>query len=307
MKNRMMIRAAFVTAAVMFLGTILSPVCRADEGPTVAIVLSVNGDLLVACKPGGVKTELKPAVTLTKSCVITAKKGGKSPKLQIGTIDGPIVFRKFPVRIESIGLKAIPEDLSENYIASIGGSVLRGADVRLHGTHVFEWYTSVGALDDADVKNGFAIVMSPTRNSKTDRSLDPLCFRLKPGITITEARYAVIVDTTGVLFAEGEWPKKDGEFVFAFRSIPSVYGVDYRVETVLTLKDGSEAEWSFVYTVYGPEDIASVEEEAHSLYAEKDRDFERKLKRAGKYQGYNFRIKALAILKSANIDIEEMM
>jgi hypothetical protein len=268
---------------------------------TVAVVLSVSGDVVFSV--GGKEFALSPSVVLTKTSVIALKKGAKTGKVQIGTIDGPIVFKKFPVKLDSIDLKTIPGDMRDNYIASIGGTILRSKGPE---AKIFEWSTDLGALDASDVEKGFSVVVSQTKSSAENFSLNPLYFKLKAGIKVKSGSYKIVGDTTGVFHAQGTWSEKDGDLAFSLDSLEYENGVDYRVHNLFTLADGTIAEWSFVYTIYKTEDVSYVEAEVWKMLAGMDRDFDKKILRAGRYQSYNFKLKALSILKDAGIDIEGM-
>jgi hypothetical protein len=272
---------------------------------TIGVVLSLSGDLVLQ-SDGGEKT-LAPRDLLSGTSIIALKKGAKTGKVQIGTIDGPIVFKKFPVKLGSANLKAIPDDLKDNYIASIGGTVLRGG----HNKEIiglFDWsIQNIGALDAKEIEKGLDIIVSSTKSSKENFSLNPIYFKLEPGVEIKSATCDVVEDTTGVRHGEGKWLSKDGELLF--RIDPTKYepGVDYSVRTQFKLKDGSDAQWSLGFTIFGNEDVSYVEDEIGKALSGKERDFEKKIIRAGKYQNYNFKLKALGILKDAGIEIDGML
>jgi hypothetical protein len=214
------------------------------------------------------------------------------------------VYKRFPVKLDSANLKMMADDLRQNYIASIGGAVLRSGNKE---AGIFDWSTDIGALDATDLKKGFSVVVSRNKSSASGSSLDPLYFKLMPWVRIKSGVYEILADTTGVNLAKGAWTNKDGDFALALDALDFESGVDYRVINTFVLADGSKETWNFVYTVYAAEDMQIVTDEISSMLKADQKEFEKQLIRAAKYQGYNFKLKALGILKDAGVDIEGML
>ncbi len=273
-----------------------------NEEDAIGVVLSVSGDVVL--QSAGNEQQLLPSALLAKSHVIALRKGAKTGKVQIGTIDGPIVFRKFPIRLDSLDIKVMPGDMRENYMASIGGTVLRG---RQKEADIFDWSMDLGALDARDVEKGFYLAVSRTKSSAVNLSLNPVYFKLDAGVKVKSGTYEILVDTTGVSLYKGSWTEKAGDLALMLDTIKYESGVDYRVRNVFVLEDGERAEWNFKYTIFSKEDIGIVEEEIAGLLKGDEREFAKKLLAAGKYMSYNFKLKALSLLKDAGIDIEGML
>jgi len=299
----------FCCAICLFLsGSLLG---QAIDNEVVAIVFSVSGDLVL--RNNGKESPAKQSDKIYKSSVIDLKPGTKGGKLQLGTLDGPVVYKKFPVKIASMKFAGLSEENQKVMLSSIGGTVLRSLtvtksiSVEKPGEELFDWFMEIGVLDEKDVQKGFSIIISPDKSSKEILSLDPLYFRLNPSVRIKSADYSIVVDTTGVVASSGSWAFKNGEFGFSFKGLKYEFGVDYRVETIFTLSDDSKTEWDFIFTIYNETDIKSVEDEVQTGIAGKKNHFEKQIIRAGIYNGYNFKLKALGILRDAGVDLDGML
>jgi hypothetical protein len=278
---------------------------QSGNDEVVAVVFSVSGDLVL--RNDGKDSPVKQSDKIYRSSVIDLRQGTKTGKLQLGTLDGPVVYKKFPVKIASTKLFGLTEENQKVLLASIGGTVLRSLPVGKPGEELFDWFTDIGVLDGKDVQKGFSLVISPDKSSRDNLSLNPLYFRLKPSVRIKSADYTIVVDTTGVLNSSGSWTLKNNDFVFSFKGFKYESGVDYRVETTFTFSDNSKTEWDFACTIYNEPDIKGVEDEAIAGLAGKESSFEKQIIRAGIFQGYNFKLKALGIMKEAGVDLDGML
>ena len=95
-----------------------------DESDVIGIVFSVKGNLI--CKNAGTEEELKPGAKIYTSSLIQLVEGAGRGKIQIITSSGPVVYSRFPIVFNKTAFVSLSAKQQDNYIASIGGTVLTG-------------------------------------------------------------------------------------------------------------------------------------------------------------------------------------
>jgi hypothetical protein len=282
----------------------------------------VKGDVLR--KNNNTEEELKPGVKVYYSSVLELGRGSRRGKIQIITSQGPVLYSRFPVTFEKTAFTALSVTQQDNYIASIGGTVISGRadeadddfledDDDFGGEssfadEFFHWYMDIGVLTKDTIKEGFAIVLSRSRSSREDLSLSPLYFQLNEAMTFSTLSYEIMKDHTyDTIVENGSFTKTDHGLALSFRDIPLEKDIPYIVEIAVTMKDDYTDYLEFDFSIAGTNKMKEVESEIAHKITGKESDFEKNLIKARVYWEYNLKLSALEILKSQGLNIEDMM
>jgi hypothetical protein len=292
------------------------------EDDVIGIVFSIKGTLVLERE--GKKENIEPGVMIYKTSLIRLAEATKRGKIQIITSEGPVVYSRFPITFQNTAFAILSDKQQENYIASIGGTVVRdraggGGDKFLSdngfiseeissGDKIFEWYMDLKVLDSREIKEGFTLVMSKDKSSLENLSLNPLYFKLCDDVEVQHISFEVMEDKTfTTVYESGEPKKKDGDFVYLFDCFKYTCNTPYLVVATITFSDGNTDYWEFSYTIAGMETINRIEEEASRKCSGDESDFEKMLIRAHMYREYDMELTYLRILKDCNLDIEHLM
>lgn len=314
----------FFTPCFIFLSFILffilSFILSADtESEVIGIIFSVKGDVILKTAEG--EEECEPGIKVYKESVIILAEGSRRGKIQIITSRGPVVYSRFPVKFKESTFASLSVKQQDNFIASIGGTVLSGRasdaeddfldddideDSSVADT-LFDWHMEPGVLAREDIEKGFTLVLSREKSSKENLSLHPLYFKFRESIQFTDISFEIMKDNTfATVYENGKFSKSGNDLVFSFDCFAYEDDTPYIVEVVITFSGDYIDYWEFGYTIAGKKKIAEIEAEASRQYAGIESDFEKDLIRANVFRKYNMKLKAMQILANLGLDIEEM-
>jgi hypothetical protein len=269
-------------------------------GPSpVGVVMSVKGDLM---RTGSGKPDKKvvPGLLLFPESKIVKAAEGRGQELQIATADDMKTYRIFPVSLTDETLKEISEQKLQNYVAAIGGAVLRGDAEGGNAGELFDWYCDVGTIEV-----GRRLVLSEKVSSLETKNLEPLSFKLKKGTALRETSYSILVDDSGKLQMEGGTFTKTNEgWTFAFPGFDKAKdGVAYRVECRSKTVEGLEVRWSFTFRILDKERFKAIETAVAKRQSGCDTPFDKAMARAAVYKEEGLNLKALQVLEDAGVDL----
>jgi hypothetical protein len=271
------------------------------------IVLSVKGELYHV--HAGETRNLMPADQIYMDSVLQLKPGAKAAKVQIGTRDGLVVYKRFPVSFKALDLAvALSADQRNNYLAGIGGLVMKGPvpieKSETAGEPVMEWQFAQLVVDKDLLEQSFTLILSKSEGSFENLSLNPLYFKLSPGFggvkTIT---YNLIDYKTRSVLKTGAFSSGSAGFSLPFKGLGLKSSAYYQMKTHLT-GEGISVDWDLYINVLGDEVKKKVADMAEPSLKKTDNELERKLILAGKYRIFSFELKALGLLKEAGIELD---
>lgn len=314
-------KSLYIFVVLFLLCQSLSLYTETEPG-VMGIVFSVKGTIII--KNNDQEEVLKPGEKIYQTSSIHLAPGTKKGKIQLLTSQGPVIYSRFPVTFEKNMFASLSNTQQDNYIASIGGTVLSGrgaegnkvflgeeddiGDSCGFGTELFEWKTNIGVLTEKNIKDGFSLVLSKTKNSKENASLFPLYFKIKEQIDIKEISFEIIKDNTFVtVYEKGFFKKIDDGLLFVFDCFQYEVDTPYIVEIAVTVSGDDTDYFEFGYVVAGNNKVKEIESEISRRYSGKESDFEKDLIKSRVYWEYNMKLNALAILKSLELDIEDLL
>jgi hypothetical protein len=254
-----------------------------------------------------VEEELKPGDLVYKDSQITCS-SGRGSWVQMGSEKDLIKYTRFPLSFQAASLPQLSGEKQAVYLRSIGGKALRGKGTGGRGEidpeELFDWYTEFQTLDKETVDSGFSLVLSPSRSSRETGSLSPLYFKLNPEIDLHSITYTV-KGFAGV--EEGEFEKRQGEWVFSFSDKNFDLRQNYHVECTLQFQDGREENWSFAFRIFGEKEKEFIEASATEELSKEADQLTRAFTIAAEYQMYGMKLKAWEILKAQGVDLEGFM
>jgi hypothetical protein len=276
------------------------------EKDVLGIVLSVKGELLHT-RAG--KTEaVKPSTLIFKDSVVSLKSGAKSGKIQIGTMDGPVTYKRFPCSFKSAAAVVLSRELYDNYMGSIGGVVLRSPDKSNFSLSLscMQWELNPLLLTDDFMKDGFSLVIGNNEGSNENLSLNPLYVKLQENTIAKSVKYSLYDITSMESVQEGDFTATDHGFSLAFGALPFRPSGEYILKTFIETED-AVVNWDLTIEIYDQDSTAIVLKDAGPLLSGKKKDFDKAIVLAGVYRKYNLLLKSLQILKDAGIDLDGLL
>ncbi|MBN2536462.1 MAG: hypothetical protein JXB88_26495 [Spirochaetales bacterium] len=292
------------------------------EPDVIGIVFSVKGDFILK-NPDG-EEKLMPGLRVRKGSEIQLAKGSGRGKIQIITSQGPVVYSRFPVLLKETGFTALSDKQQDNYIASIGGTVLTGRassaeknfikdedeiimETSLANT-LFDWHMELGVLAKEDIENGFTLVLGKEKSSKENLSLQPLYFRFQNTIDFTNISFEIMKDNTfTTVYKNGKFTRSGSDYVFSFDCFEYETDTPYIVDVIIEFSDDDEEYWEFGYSIAGTAKLKEIETEISRECAGAGSDFEKGLIKVKVYRKYNMTLKAMQILSTLGLDIEDIL
>ncbi|MBN2442319.1 MAG: hypothetical protein JXJ04_13275 [Spirochaetales bacterium] len=293
-------KTIFISAFISII-TLCTIVSETDD--VIGIVLTIKGNLVQ--EQGDTVSTISPGDKVYKDSVIRLEDDKGRAKVQIGSDSGPVIYTRFPVKFATTSFASLSPGEQDNYISCIGGTVLKSRSVNL-----FDWFMkNLGAIGESDIKNGFSVVFSKTKNSEENLSLDPLYFKLKDDIRIKSITGTLInKDENNRVESETlKIEKKGSDWKIAFDQYPYEYAIEYAIKTSVIYMDDKTEIFEFSFYVYGKEEIDYIEAEAKELFTPGESEFKKAIIRAGHYRNYEMHIKGMEILKEAGVDIEGLL
>ena len=113
--------------------------------------------------------------------------------------------------------------------------------------------------------------------------------------------------TFTTVYENGEFMKKNGDYIFMFTCFPYTYTVPYLLEIALTNPLDYTDYFEISFQIAGEKRIKEIEEEVSLLTSGVESDFERELIRAQIYRKHNMKITSMRILQDLGLDIEDML
>ncbi|MBN1409728.1 MAG: hypothetical protein JW969_02715 [Spirochaetales bacterium] len=286
-----------------YVTTSLFPANTDDD--ILGIVLSIKGNLIHSRQ--GKDEEIKPTTKIYPDSVIKLKQGEKLGKLQIGTADGPVTFKRFPVTFKKLTVVTLSDDQQKNYLASIGGFVLRGNQTNMvNSSPCMAWEINPLVLDENLIQQGFTLVISAGTSSVDTLTLKPLVFKCVDKIDPGAITYKLYNLETMEAVSEGKFKRTEKDFSLVFKEMALEPSIDYLLRAII--KSGTETTtWDLDFTVLSEMEISLIEEEIKQTINDTMNDFDKTIIRAGKYQYYNFKLRALSLLHEAGVDLDGLL
>ncbi|HUV07095.1 MAG TPA: hypothetical protein VMX75_05150 [Spirochaetia bacterium] len=292
---------------VPLLFILAAPVCFA-QNEVVGIVSRIKGELVH--EAGATERKLHKLDFISRGSILRLAEGQSSGWIEILTSTGPIRFSRFPVSgfLQFAGLSA---NMQKQYRTALGGKTIgtRGAIITrgvMENIELFEWEMDPGSLDERDIKEGLALVLSRTESSRKSGVLSPLSFRLFDGITIAEARFVILQRGTGTIEKEGELEKRGDDWIFHFDCFDYRTNTVYQARCLLTLEEGIEVPWDFSFRIFNEADMLDVKDEARRALTREENEFQEAMVRAALLRSYQLKISALQVLAHQGVDIGEL-
>jgi hypothetical protein len=285
------------TAVLLFLTVHLLQLSAEER--IIGIVSRVDGRLIHL--HGNKREILRIADPITSGSEILESEPSGRERLEIITASGPVRFSRFPAKgFASYG--QISEDLKDHYITALVGKTLRKG-VSRGNRELLEWSMDLDVVDGEDIQAGFYLVLSKSESSKESRSFMPLSFKVREGLTIVAASYALVDEFFMSDEIQGLFERRGEDWIFRFDGLELMTDVSYRVKTMISLDDGKQIRWDFSFRVQGAERRDYVEKIIEESLEGVEGRFQRAMIRASVYHSFYLRLKALQILNDNGVDI----
>lgn len=293
----------FISSIIIILFIFILCTIYSSDDDVIGIVLTTRGNLVL--ERGDTTTPLVPGNKVYRDSIIKLDQGSGRGKIQIGSNSGPVIYSRFPVKFTMTAFTPLSTAKQDHYISCIGGTVLTSRSVNL-----FDWFMStLGALDEEEIKNGFSVAFSKNKNSSISLTLDPIYFKIKDDVRIKSISGKLINkdEDNKVELDSIRIEKKNNDWIIILDQYDYEYAVEYAIKTSVTHMNNKSENFEFSFYVYGDKEIDYIETEVHEMTDDGETDFGKAIIRAGRYRYYEMHVKGLRILKEAGIDIDGML